>query len=113
MACSPTGGTVLNLWDLAWHVFDRVDTLMGVGAAALAARQLARRLKDRVSCGRSVVSEHYGDWRQRQGDPATLALFLSRTPRTRRGGTQTLDTDGQGRGGNYFGSADRGVASSA
>jgi hypothetical protein len=75
-------GTVLNLWDLAWHVFDRIDTLMGVGAAALGARELIRRLKDRLSRGRSVVSKHYVDWRERQGDPATLAAFLSRTPRT-------------------------------
>lgn len=59
-------GTVLNLWDLAWHVFDRIDTLMGVGAAALGARELIRRLKDRLSRGRSVVSKHYVDWRERQ-----------------------------------------------
>jgi hypothetical protein len=63
-------------------VFDRIDTLLGVGAGALAARQLIRRLKDRISRGRSVVSEHYGDWRQRQGDPATLARFLSQTSRS-------------------------------
>jgi hypothetical protein len=77
-------GTIANLWDLAWYVFDHIDTLLGVAGGAYAIkRAIVDRLRSRTKGGRDAAARRGPQWMQEQGaSPWMLATFLWQVPRT-------------------------------
>jgi hypothetical protein len=77
-------GTLVNLWDLAWYVLDHIDTLLGVGGGAYAAKHaIIDRLRARTKGGRDAAARRGRQWIEEQSaSPSEIAAFLARVPRT-------------------------------
>jgi hypothetical protein len=75
---------LVNLWDLAWYVLDHIDTLLGVGGGAYAAKHaIIDRLRARTKGGRDVAARRGTQWIQEQSaSPSEIASFLAKVPRT-------------------------------
>jgi hypothetical protein len=67
--------TLMNLWDLAWYVLEKVG-------AGYAGYEALRRISNRIRRGREVTADHESSWQARGGDPGTLSEFLRHRPST-------------------------------
>jgi hypothetical protein len=75
--------TLVNLWDLAWHVLERLAIAGGAMTAAVSAKKLVERVRDRTRRGRDAVAAHAPHWQEEQHlHPDMLGSFLRSTPRT-------------------------------
>lgn len=75
--------TLVNLWDLAWHVMERLAAAGGAGAAMYAGKKLLDRARHRTRRSRDAVIAHKTQWQQQQGiHPGMLGEFLRAMPRT-------------------------------
>lgn len=75
--------TLVNLWDLAWYVLDRIAVVGGAAAATVGAKAMIERLRDRTRRSREAAAARGKQWRDEQGlHPGMLGSFLRHTPRT-------------------------------
>jgi hypothetical protein len=79
---------LVNLWDLAYYVLDHIEVAITAGIGITA---IADRIRRQIRNGREVVQCRFGQWRERAGDPATVATLLANRPRSTPDVARLLD----------------------
>jgi hypothetical protein len=69
---------LVQLWEAAWLALDKIDTILGVGAGAWAAKRAreAKKAKEAYEAARAATTRALADWIRRGAQPDSIGRLL-------------------------------------